>query len=70
MHFYHWVLQVHVKKSLLSLVAYDAYLAQRYPAEGASRQTDKEMATGRTLHHTLLSQQCGAEQPYIYQTGS
>ena len=39
-YFYHWILQVQVKKSLLSRAACDAYLAQRCPAAGAGKQTD------------------------------
>lgn len=36
----HWILQVQVKKSLLSRAACDTYLAQRCPAAGPGKQTD------------------------------
>lgn len=41
--FYPWILQVQVKKSLLSRAACDTYLAQRFPAAGTGKQTDGEV---------------------------
>lgn len=71
---YHWILQVHVKKSVLSTAAYDIYLAQCCLAAGAGKEAGRQMGKGLTGHYTLPSQQlmqCGAEQmPYIYHTDS